>query len=140
MTRPKPRPSRLAGTGAITPPPGEAQPAADTSTPATPTVSAASEAPARKAARGGSAAGKRNKIAIYMDEDDVNRARAAYAETTTPSREGPKSFSAFIVEAVLKETERLERKYNGGEQWPPVEAWQIPQGRPTGARTRKGNK
>lgn len=137
MTRPKPRPSRLAGTGAITPPPSEAQPAADTPAPAAPPAAAEVAAPARKPARAGSTAGKRNKIAIYMDEDDAARARAAYAESSTPSREGPKSFSAFVVDAIMKETQRLERKYNDGQQWPPVEAWQIPQGRPTGARTRK---
>ena len=124
MTRPKPRQpkkSNFANTDAFT------------------QVEQPKEKPDRNtpAARASDGARKwRNKVAFYIDEDDANRARAALSETSTPSREGTRSFSAMIGEALMKEVARLERKYNSGEQWPPLPAWQMPQGRTRGAATR----
>lgn len=140
MSRPQPRRSQLAGMGAVTPSQEtEKDVPASAETPGTEVPSdATTEKHATPAARNPDGTRKsRHKIAVYMTEDEANRARAAMVETSIPSREGPRSWSKFVVDAVLKETARLERKYNDGEQWPPVEAWQIPQGRPTGSRTRK---
>ena len=46
--------------------------------------------------------------------------------------EGSRSLSQFINQAVMAEVERLERKYNNGEPFPPVGARELPQGRPMG--------
>jgi len=69
-----------------------------------------------------------HKVSFYQDPEDTARVRAALLHTQ--GSEGGRSLSAFIHAAVMKETRRLERKYNDGQPWSGVDARGIPQGRP----------
>ncbi len=69
-----------------------------------------------------------HKVSFYQDPGDTARVRAALLHTQ--GSEGGRSLSAFIHAAVMKETRRLERKYNDGQPWSGVVARGIPQGRP----------
>lgn len=73
----------------------------------------------------------RPKVSFYQDPADTARVRGAILHTMTT--EGARTLSQFIDHAVMAEVERLERKYNGGQPFPPVPAHQLPQGRPMGA-------
>lgn len=69
-----------------------------------------------------------HKVSFYQAPEDTARMRAALMHTQ--GNEGGRSLSAFIQAAVMRETERLERKYNDGQPWAGVDAKGIPQGRP----------
>lgn len=69
-----------------------------------------------------------HKVSFYQAPEDTSRVRAALLHTQ--GAEGGRSLSAFIHGAVMKETRRLERKYNDGQPWSGVDARGIPQGRP----------
>ncbi|MFK4299419.1 hypothetical protein ABH924_004602 [Arthrobacter sp. GAS37] len=71
------------------------------------------------------------KVSFYQSTRDGKRMRAAFVATQPLERRA--SLSAFICEAILREVQRLERQYNGGRQWPDVEAGQIPKGAPVRA-------
>ncbi len=74
--------------------------------------------------------GGKAKVGYYQDPDATARARAAY-DWTRP-HEGHRSFSDFIAAAVMREVQRLERKYHEGEPWPAV----SPRGRARGPAPR----
>ncbi len=118
---------------------GAAQPYAPTA-PATPQApasapepapAATSPAPTAPAAKPAPKAGKKPKVSFYQDPDDTARARAAMVHTQ--GQEGSRSWSEFVDRALMREAERLEQRYNGGQPWPPVEAGEIPRGRPMGS-------
>lgn len=89
---------------------------------------AAPGAPRRSSAA--ASAGKA-KVGFYQDLDDTARARAAF--NWTRAQEGHRSFSDFVASALMREVERLENAYNGGDPWPPMEAGELPTGKPLGA-------
>ncbi len=68
------------------------------------------------------------KTAFYQDPEAAARMRAAYLHTV--ALEGYSSLSAFIAQAVDKQVRDLERKYNDGEPWTPIDAGTVPTGRP----------
>lgn len=70
------------------------------------------------------------KVGFFLPADEADRARAALVNTFAPNQEGPRTFSDLIRRGLLAEVERLERQYNDGEPWPPVQAGQVPTGRP----------
>jgi hypothetical protein len=74
-----------------------------------------------------SAEGK-EKVGVRFRPENIRRARAAFLRTLAD--EGHPSLSDFIEAAVMKETRRLEKKYNDGQEWPPAEAGAAPVGRP----------
>lgn len=114
MSRPTPRRSSLAGASPVTPPP--TPPAAATTDATTPATS-----PSPK---------PRPKVSFYQDPNDTARVRAALFYTL--HTEGPRTLTDFISHAVMTEVERLERKYNDGQPFPPIGAGELPQGRPIG--------
>lgn len=69
-----------------------------------------------------------HKVSFYQDREDTARMRGAVLATRDD--EGHRSMSEFINAAVLAEVERLEEKYNNGEQFPPVEANRSHAGKP----------
>lgn len=108
MSRAEPRRSSLAGTSPVTP-------AAPPDT-----------APGSRAAAAG-ASGKR-KVSFYQDPVDTDRMRGALLHTMAQG--GPRTLSAFIDEAVMRQVALLEASHNGGHPFPPVGPRELPQGRP----------
>jgi len=95
----------------------------------TPTPANVDDAPpARRAATKTTAS--KPKVSFYQDADDSARARAALRATR--DTEGERSWSQFIDDAVMREVERLERKYNGGKPWPPTPTGVLRPGRRAG--------
>ena len=70
------------------------------------------------------------KVTFYQPEEDTARMRGAFRHTDR--EEGDRSLSDFIHKAVMAEVERREKKYNGGQPFPDLEAGSIPRGRPMG--------
>ncbi|MGW9114504.1 ParB family protein [Microbacterium sp. NPDC055683] len=70
------------------------------------------------------------KVSFYQDRADTDRVRGAILHTMATERY--RNLSQFINEAVMEKVERLEKKYNGGNPFPPVTARELPQGRPMG--------
>lgn len=70
------------------------------------------------------------KVTFYQSQDDTARMRGAFRHTDR--EEGDRSLSDFIHKAVMAEVERREKKYNGGQPFPDLEAGSIPRGRPMG--------
>lgn len=75
----------------------------------------------------------KTKVGFFMPAEEADRARAALVNTFAPNQEGPRTFSDLIRRGLLAEVERLERQYNNGKQWPPVQPGQVPTGRPRDA-------
>ena len=76
---------------------------------------------------------KPKKIAAftpYYTEEQAEQVRAAFLEAGKPE-EGDTSVSDFIVRARMREVKRLQRKYNGGKPWPPVQAGELRRGQRT---------
>ncbi|WP_422759342.1 ParB family protein [Paenarthrobacter sp. C1] len=82
-----------------------------------------------KAARPAKATPK--KTSFYQLEEDADRMRAAYLNTQMHTRY--RSLSEFINAAIDEKVSALEQTYNGGEEWPPLAAREIPQGKPLGS-------
>lgn len=82
-----------------------------------------------KAARPAKAAPK--KTSFYQQEEDADRMRAAYLNTQLHTRY--RSLSEFINAAIDEKVSALEQAYNGGQEWPPLAAREIPQGKPLGS-------
>lgn len=82
-----------------------------------------------KAARPAKAAPK--KTSFYQLEEDADRMRAAYLNTQLQTRY--RSLSEFINAAIDEKVSALEKTYNGGQEWPPLAAREIPQGKPLGS-------
>ncbi|WIB72579.1 hypothetical protein [Curtobacterium sp. MCBD17_026] len=116
-TTPAAEPAAVAAQTPASPP--QAAPVADD-------VTAAPSTPSRAPK-----AGKKPKVSFYQDPEDTARARAAMVHTQ--GLEGSRSWSEFVDRALMREAERLEKRYNGGQPWPPVEAGEIPRGRPMGS-------
>lgn len=120
MSRPTPRQSGLAGRSPAQPPIAPSvQP-----TELPPTAPRAARPPRTIATR-------KDKVGFYQRPDDTARARAAF--TWTHAQEAHRSFSDFVSAALMREVDRLEAKYNGGDPWPPMDAGQIPTGKPLGS-------
>lgn len=83
---------------------------------------------APRARTASSGAGAKARVGFYQLTDDTARARAAYK--WTGHQEGHRSLSDFFAAAIMKEVERLERDYNGGQPWPGVDPGDIPTGKP----------
>lgn len=66
------------------------------------------------------AQGKTEQLHFFVKPENAARYRAAFLATQTIDVEEASSFTDFLERAILRETRRLERKYNGGKQWPPV--------------------
>lgn len=118
--KPERRKSALSNMSPVAPPPEETTP---TPTP-TPTP-----APAPASADGGEKKKWPKKESFYRSPELAGRLRSAFLNTMA-TEDGEASLSAFISRAVEERVERLEQKYNEGEQWPPVRANQIPKGPP----------
>ena len=76
---------------------------------------------------------KPKKIAAftpYYTEEQAEEVRAAFVNAGKPE-EGDASISDFIVRASMREAKRLQRKYNGGKPWPPVQAGELRRGQRT---------
>nr|AXV46446.1 putative partitioning protein ParB [Arthrobacter sp.]AXV46482.1 putative partitioning protein ParB [Arthrobacter sp.] len=71
------------------------------------------------------------KTSFYQREDDADRMRAAYMNTQMHT--GHRSLSEFINAAIDEKVSALEQVYNKGEEWPPLAAREIPQGKPLGS-------
>lgn len=69
------------------------------------------------------------KESFYRPPELAVRMRSAFLHTMT-TEDGQASLSAFIASAVQEKVERLEEKYNEGQQWPAVQPHQIPKGPP----------
>jgi len=102
--------------------PPEAEPLADgpkkTAEAATQDPRAAKKAPAKRTtARKASASADTGKtqVTAYMSHETRNRARAAFKATA--HLEGDASWSAFIEQAVLVETQRREQLHNDGQAY-----------------------
>lgn len=92
-------------------------------------VPAPQPAPVEPAARPAKAAPK--KTSFYQQEEDADRMRAAYLNTQLNTRY--RSLSEFINAAIDEKVSALEQTYNGGQEWPPLAAREIPQGKPLGS-------
>lgn len=120
MATPKRRPSMFAGKSAAIPDPEPttappAEPAAESSP-----ASSAPRAPKPKAV----------KIGFYADPEDMARARGAWS--ATQREESDRSLSHFFYKAVMAEVERREQLYNGGAEFPPLDAGNVSPGRRAG--------
>ena len=76
---------------------------------------------------------KAKKIAAftpYYTEEQAEEVRAAFVNAGK-TEEGDASVSDFIVRASMREAKRLQRKYNGGKPWPPVQAGELRRGQRT---------
>ncbi|MCB5291492.1 ParB family protein [Arthrobacter sp. SO3] len=71
------------------------------------------------------------KTSFYQMEEDADRMRAAYLNTQMHTRY--RSLSEFINAAIDEKVSALEKDYNGGQEWPPLAAREIPQGKPLGS-------
>ncbi|MDF2049581.1 hypothetical protein [Arthrobacter sp. Cr_A7] len=69
-----------------------------------------------------------NKASWYQDEADTKRMRAAFYATKDTL--GYASLSEFINAAVNEKVAGLEAAYNDGQPWQPLDAGEIPQGKP----------
>ncbi|WP_334173201.1 ParB family protein [Sinomonas sp.] len=69
------------------------------------------------------------KAGFYADLDTIARIRAAWYYTPPASGEREESLSDFLLAAALDRMEERQRKYNGGEEFPPVPAGKIARGR-----------
>lgn len=104
MNRPTPKRSSLSGASPV-------QPAA-----AAPEVAPQpTKVAAAKPKQGSEADGKPMKVGFYQPKDENERTRAASMATMV--HEGHTSLSDFISKAVMREVQRLEKKYNGGEEF-----------------------
>ena len=127
--RPTARKSNLAGTSPVNP--------VETAA-AAPAIAAPQQEEPKKAAKVAPAAPKPAaekpeqkrkyppKVSFYQNTEDTDRVRGAILHTMIS--EGNRNLSQFIHKAVMKEVERLEVEYNGGQSWPPVKANDMPQG------------
>lgn len=71
------------------------------------------------------------KLGFYGTEAEAGRIRAAWQHTLT-TEDGARSINELNHRAVMDLVEALERKYNGGQQWPYVPPGAIRTGRPVG--------
>ena len=124
MTRPPARRSSLAGASPITTPAPEVDEAAAPASMSTSSTSSTSST------RRTTTPKTRAKVSFYQEPEDTDRVRGAILHTMTT--EGSRNLTQFINAAVMREVERLEAKYNGGEPFPPIGPGELPQGRPMG--------
>lgn len=103
------------------PAPSPAPEVAPVATPDPPRSTAAASRPTgrrRTTGADGEGAAYPHKVSFYQSAEDTARVRGAILHTNVA--EGPRNISQFIHAAVMREVERLERKYNDGEQFPAV--------------------
>jgi len=67
-------------------------------------------------------------MSVRATLSDQARIRAAFMATYSAERHG--SLSDFITHAALEKVAQLEQQYNNGQPWPPVNAGDVPTGRP----------
>jgi len=132
MARPERLKSSLAGASPITPPaqaPQQApEPQASAPAPAPQAQPAVADEVNVSASRARTSTATRKvtnkgRIGPYLTPEDANRVRAAWDKGWREENVG--SFSDFLEQAIFKEVERLEKKYNNGEPWPGLEAGAI---------------
>lgn len=75
---------------------------------------------------------RRTKTGFYQKDEDADRMRGAYLNTTHVT--GFSNLSEFIQSAVNEKVTGLERAHNNGEPWEPVGPGVIPQGKPRTVR------
>lgn len=137
MSRPERRRSALAGSSPVAPPPAATEaarapqqdltgPAPPSSEPARPVSAARVSSPGTPVAKAREP--KKVKAGFYASPTDLDRARAAF--NNLPAAVRPRSFSDFLVDAMMAAVEEAERRYNDGEPWPPASAGVIRRGRP----------
>lgn len=68
-----------------------------------------------------------DKITFTMDRADAQRARSTFLRL--PYEAKPDTWSDFIADAIVSAVQQLEREYNDGEPYPPVEG-RLRRGRP----------
>lgn len=71
------------------------------------------------------------RVGYYQHPDRLARARSAFHWSRL--EEGHRSLSDFIDHAIMREVERVEGLYNDGQSWPPLDAGELPTGRPIGS-------
>lgn len=71
------------------------------------------------------------RVGYYQQPDHLARARSAFHWSRL--QEGHRSLSDFIDHAIMREVERVEGLYNDGQPWPPLDAGELPTGRPVGS-------
>lgn len=127
--KPEPRRSALSAEHPYAPPHEAAQSVASPPTPtaATPRVPATGPQAGRQAEP---KQADKKPMSVRATLSDQARIRAAFMATNSAERHG--SLSAFITRAALEKVAQLERQYNDGEQWPAVDAGDVPTGRPLG--------
>ncbi|WP_028272687.1 ParB family protein [Arthrobacter sp. UNC362MFTsu5.1] len=65
----------------------------------------------------------------YFTEEEAGQVRAAFL--VAREHEGVASASDFIVRATMREVKRVQRKYNGGRQFAPVDPGGLRRGQRT---------
>jgi hypothetical protein len=70
------------------------------------------------------------QLNVAINSDARDRLRAVYRATS--NQEGHRSFAAFVEDALIREAERLEAKYNAGQHFAGGEH-QLTPGRPLGS-------
>jgi hypothetical protein len=70
------------------------------------------------------------RITIALSAETCGRLRAAFLHLPPERRMRVRTFSGMLEEFAVAGVEHLEREHNGGRQWEPVAAGQIPSGRP----------
>lgn len=70
------------------------------------------------------------KVSFYTTDEDSDRMRAAW--NNLPVGVKPRTFSAFLQEAIMEKVTEAEEKYNGGQPWPSQPAGTIATGPPVG--------
>jgi hypothetical protein len=65
----------------------------------------------------------------YFTEEEAGQVRAAFL--VAKEHEDVASASDFIVRATMKEVKRVQRKYNGGRQFDPVDPGGLRRGQRT---------
>ncbi|MFD1375187.1 hypothetical protein ACFQ4U_02375 [Micrococcus antarcticus] len=124
--RPAARKSNLAGTSPVNPVPAAAPAAAPRQDEPKKAVKADPVEPKPAAEESVKKRKYPHKVSFYQDMSDTDRVRGAILHTMIS--EGNRNLSQFIHKAVMKEVERLEAEYNGGNPWPSVKAKDMPQG------------
>lgn len=133
--RPQRRTSGLSGQSPVTPaaaPPAAAHPApAVTPAAAKGETSTKKSAPAKAAAADAPKSKYPPKVSFYQDPEDTARVRGALRGVMNQPGAAT-NMSQFIHRAVMREVERLEAEYNGGQPFSPAQAGEVPRGRPAG--------
>lgn len=73
----------------------------------------------------------KQKVTFMIDRADAQQARSTYLHLPYSVRPG--SWSDFIAEAIMERVRVLESEHNEGKPFEPIDAGQLPRGRPVGS-------